>query len=190
MSPEWLTAIATLGTFVVIAASAFAALMQLRHLRGSNQIVALNEARETLESPYFQDAQRFVLEELPLRLADPGERKKLLQGGVLPPDYAPVRVLANFFEHEGVLVKNGVIDRDIVCDLWRGVILRNWLAIEPLARNVRTYRDRPALWRNFEFLAALSKQFDEAHPEGIFPYGFEPPQRSELWHETNPSDVP
>jgi hypothetical protein len=33
LSPEWLTAIGTIGTFVVIAASAAAALFQLRHMR-------------------------------------------------------------------------------------------------------------------------------------------------------------
>ena len=43
MSAEWFTAIGTLGTFVVITVSAIAALMQLRHMRGSNQIIALNE---------------------------------------------------------------------------------------------------------------------------------------------------
>ena len=68
MSPEWLTAVGTLGTFVVIAASAIAALLQLRHMRGSNQIIALNEVRETIESPAFQAAERFVVQELPPRL--------------------------------------------------------------------------------------------------------------------------
>lgn len=53
MSPEWLTAIGTIGTFVVIAALAAAALFQLRHMRGSNQIMALTEVRETVESADF-----------------------------------------------------------------------------------------------------------------------------------------
>ena len=73
MSPEWLTAIGTLGTFVVIAASAVAALMQLRHMRAGNQIVALNEARETIESPAFQETLLFT-RELPQRLTDPEVR--------------------------------------------------------------------------------------------------------------------
>jgi hypothetical protein len=48
MSAEWVTAIATSVTALVIASSAAAALFQLRHMRGSNQIVALTELRETL----------------------------------------------------------------------------------------------------------------------------------------------
>jgi hypothetical protein len=58
MSAEWVTAIGTIGTFVVIAASAVAALVQLRHMRGSNQIAALNELRETMESESFQSDLR------------------------------------------------------------------------------------------------------------------------------------
>ena len=46
MSTELVNTFATLGTFVVIAATAIAAIVQLRHMRGSNQIVALNELRE------------------------------------------------------------------------------------------------------------------------------------------------
>lgn len=48
MSAEWVTAIATAGTFVVIAASAAAALVELRHLRGSNQIAARKDIGSSL----------------------------------------------------------------------------------------------------------------------------------------------
>ena len=183
MTPEWFTAIGTLGTFVVIAASAIAALMQLRHMRGSNQIVALNEARETLESAQFQEAQRFVRDELAQKLADPAERQKLMTLASLPAEYAQIRILANFFEHEGVLVNHGIIDADIACNLWRGVILRNWTAIEPLVTNFRRQRDAPALWENFEYLAVLSKRFDDTHPEGAYPAGTERMPYSDLWPE-------
>ena len=47
MSLELANTLATLGTFVVIAATAIAAILQLRHARTSNQIAALNELRET-----------------------------------------------------------------------------------------------------------------------------------------------
>jgi hypothetical protein len=51
MSFELVNTLATFGTFVVIAATAIAAVVQLRHARSSNQIAALNELRETMESP-------------------------------------------------------------------------------------------------------------------------------------------
>ncbi len=139
MSPEWLTAIGTLGTFVVIAASAIAALMQLRHMRGSNQIVALTECRETLESPEFREAQLFVSFELPKRLADPKEARKVAQ---LPfvDEYQAIGTVANFFESMGLFVKKGIIDRDIALDAWSYIVLRNWDALAPVQRRTRWRR--------------------------------------------------
>ncbi len=57
MTAEWLTAAGTLGTFIVIAVSAVAAFIQLRHVRGGNQIMALSEVRKQMESPEFRRAQ-------------------------------------------------------------------------------------------------------------------------------------
>ena len=188
MSPEWLTAIGTLGTFVVIAASAIAALLQLRHMRGSNQIVALNQVWETIESREFQEAQRWMREDLPAVIADPKQRERL-SSSPFPTEYAPLRNTANFFEHVGVLVKKGIIDRDIACDLWGGVVLLTWNLLEPVIRNRRAV-DSPtlrgqnvALWENFEFLAALSKRFIDAYPNGAYPAGYERMPQSNLWPE-------
>jgi hypothetical protein len=59
MSLELVNTFATLGTFLVIAATAIAAIVPVRHMRGSNQIVALNELRETTETAGFRAAQLF-----------------------------------------------------------------------------------------------------------------------------------
>jgi len=59
MSLELFNILARLGTFIVIAATAIAAIVQLRHMRSSNQIAAINELRETIETPEFQVAQQF-----------------------------------------------------------------------------------------------------------------------------------
>lgn len=157
MSAEWLTAIATAGTFVVIAASAIAALMQLRHMRGSNQIVALTECRETLESPEFNTAQRFVSYELPRRLADPVQWRDATR---LPfsGEYEAIGTVANFFESLGLFVKHNIIDRRIACDAWAFIVLRNWRALLPITTYVRT-QTAPQLWEHFEYLAALSEEF-------------------------------
>lgn len=162
MSAEWVTAIATAGTFVVIAASAIAALIQLRHTRGSNQIVALNECRETLESAEFREAQRFVSYELPKRLQDPDECKKVAQ---LPfvGEYEAIGTVANFFESMGLFVKSRIIDRRIACDFWSYIVLRNWEALAPVTTYVRETLDTDALWENFEYMAMLSKAHTEKY---------------------------
>ncbi|HVS45979.1 MAG TPA: DUF4760 domain-containing protein [Verrucomicrobiae bacterium] len=187
MSPEWLTAIGTLGTFIVIAASAVAALMQLRHMRAGNQIVALNEVRETIESSAFQETLLF-LRELPQRLTDP-EIRRSLADRTFPAEYQRLRTLANFFEHLGTLVKKHIIDADIAADLWGGVILVNWYALAPIIANRRLAMDQPAVWENFEYLAVLCQKFRERHPKGTFPRGIERMPAPEIWPEVSGKDA-
>ncbi|HKU66157.1 MAG TPA: DUF4760 domain-containing protein [Candidatus Baltobacteraceae bacterium] len=180
MSAEWVTAIATAGTFIVIAASAIAALMQLGHLRSSNQIAALNECRETIQSAEFQAAERFVSVELSRRLEDPQVQLAML-GRYFPPEFECVRTIANFFENMGVFVKNGIIDRRIACDLWNQVILRNWSALAPVIANRRIALDFPPMWENFEYLAALCQQWEERYQDGTYPNGAPRMQMPALW---------
>lgn len=170
ISAEWVTALATLGTFIVITASALAALLQLRHMRGSNQIVALTECRETLESPAFREAQRFVSYDLPRRLADPEEARRAAR---LPfeGEYEAIGTVANFFESMGLFVKRGIIDKDTACDVWAFVVLRNWYALLPVTTYARATLNEPRLWENFEYLAALSERYNakdkETYPKGM-----------------------
>lgn len=164
MSAEWVTALATLGTFIVITASAFAALLQLRHMRGSTQIAAITESRETLESEAFRKAQHFVSYELPLRLADPEEARRIAH---LPfvDEYEAIGTVANFFESMGLFVKRGVIDKDTACDVLSYVVLRNWHALLPVTTYARAVLDEPRLWENFEYLAALSERYNAENRE-------------------------
>ncbi len=167
MSPEWVTALASLGTFVVIAASAVAALMQLRHTRGSNQIIALTECRETLESDEFQDARRFIATVLPELLKDPSVQEKLARPH-FPDELRLAGNVANFFESMGAFVRFNIIDRTIACDLWCSVVLRSWEQLLPITRIRR--RLVPGVWDNFEYLAVLSEQYmkkPSSYPRGM-----------------------
>jgi Domain of unknown function (DUF4760) len=188
VTAEWVTAIASAGTFVVIAASAIAALIQLRHMRGSNQIVALTECRETLESPEFRDAQRFVSFELPKRLQSDEECRKIAQ---LPfsGEYQAIGTVANFFESMGLFVKMGIIDRHIACDFWSEVVLRNWRALAPVTAYVRDAIGQNALWENFEYMAMLSERYQHDNPtsypngEPRMPVDSSLIERSKQWHD-------
>lgn len=170
MSAEWLTAIATAGTFVVIAASAVAALIQLQHIRGSNQIAAMTEFRETMEGEEFQRAQRFVSFELPQLLKDPAEQ---IKATTLPfsDEYAAVATVANMFEALGSFVRNGVIDANVACNVVALIAVRNWDALLPVITYVRRKVHSKALWENFEYLALLSKRYIQTHPSGDYPRG-------------------
>lgn len=161
MSAEWVTAVATAGTFVVIAASALAAVLQLRHTRGSNQIVALTECRETLESDDFQNARQFVTVALPELMKDP-EMARKLEFPFFPAELRPASNVANFFESMGAFVRFNIIDRRIACDLWCSVVVSSWNALLPITR-IRRKLD-PGIWENFEYLAVLCEEFMERYP--------------------------
>lgn len=185
MNPEWLSAIASFLTLMVVAASAAAALIQLRHMRGANQIIALNEIRETFETDRFRDAIRYVYRELP-RLYDNAEARTGLVAVPLPEQYEPARTVANFFENVGMYVKRGVLDENFTADMWGGIILNSWQRMTPLITNRRRVQKQPEIWQNFEYLAAICQQFKQRYPNGDYPKNVPRMPEGEFWLEAGP----
>jgi hypothetical protein len=168
MPLELWTTIASVGTFVVIAATAIAALVQLRHMRGSNQIAALTEFRESYESAHFGAARHFVADLLK-KLDDPNVRTGLM-ARPLPAEYESVTVVGNLFESLGTFVKYGVIDANIACDIWGGPIPQLWHQMLPITTIMRRTRTN-ALWENWEYLTVLTEDFIARHAGSAYPRG-------------------
>ncbi len=192
MNAEWVTAFGTIGTFLVIAASAAAALFQLRHMRSSNQIVALTECRETLEGAEFREAQRFVSYELPKRLADPQERLRIAQPqSQFDGEYIAIDTVANFFENLGMFVRTRIIDRELALSMWCYVILRNWHALLPVITYVREDLKEPSIWEHFEYLAVLATRYMERHRGASYPAQLErmPQDRSFIEAVRDPANL-
>lgn len=185
MSPEWLSAIASFLTLLVVAASAGAALVQLRHMRGANQIIALDEIRETFETETFRDAVRYVYRELPRLYEDPSARADLV-ASPLPAQYEPARTVANFFENVGTYVKRGVLDKNFTADMWGGIILTSWQRMTPMITNRRRVQKQPEIWQNFEYLAVVCQQFKERYPNGNYPKTAPRMPEGEIWLEAGP----
>jgi hypothetical protein len=174
MSLELINTLATFGTFLVIAATAVAAIVQLRHARSSNHIAALNELRETMEAPDFEAAQRFVQTQLSAKLQDPAFR---YQYGDLSartaenqPLIAKANIVGNYFESMGVLVKTGLVDKKLVFEMFSYQATATWERLAPVVAITRR-KLGDALWENFEYLAVLSQQWMAAHPKGTYPAG-------------------
>ena len=165
-----MTAIASIGTFLVILATAITAIIQLRHLRGSNQISALTECREVIESPEFFAARSFIQDDLPALLKQP-ETAARLERRVLDHELQPINFIGNFFENMGAFVKYGIIDRPIALDMWAGVVVTSWTALLPVTTLRRRVLGTQALLENFEYLSVLSEDFITRHPDGVYPKG-------------------
>jgi len=69
-------------------------------------------------------------------------------------DDAPVRKMLQFGEVIGTLVKQGVLDRGLVLDLWW--VTGSWARVGPVARRERERLHEPRLYENFEALAATA----------------------------------
>jgi hypothetical protein len=180
MTPDWLSAVSSVLTLLVVTASAAAALVQLRHMRGGNQITALNEVRETFESEAFRAAILYVYRELPPLYADPDARKELV-AVPLPAQHEQARTVANFFEHVGLFVKRRVLDGDFTADMWGDIIVNSWQRLSPMIANRRRALNHPQVWENFEYLAIMCQRFKQRHPNGTYPKALPRMPESEIW---------
>jgi hypothetical protein len=177
MPLELLNTLATLGTFVVIVATAIAAMVQLRHMRSSNQIAALNELMEVQQTAEFKAARHFVHTELAGQLQDPAFRYQLWlfvneESPSVEAEHQITKVttLGDFYENLGLLVKRGFVDRDSALDIWSYAVSQEWERIEPLVLRYRRAAG-DSLYENFEYLVALSQDWLKAYPNGTYPAG-------------------
>ncbi len=166
MTLEALNTAAAIGTFLVIAASAIAALVQLRHLRTSNQLSGLVAVFEMLQDPSVRELVDFVRHELAERMKDDDFRASLLE---IPIDRRkhPEFYLCDMYNHIGSFVRSGLIDENTYLQTdWYNVNLYWGLLAESIALG-RT--NRPHIFENFEYLAARAQAWVEAHPDGDYP---------------------
>ena len=163
-----LTAIAALGTFVVIGASAVAALIQLRHMRVSNQLEALLSLERDFRSEEIQYALRYVQSELPSQLENPSYRNDLAAIGFIDPRAHPEIVLCNWFSEIGTLLKHGLVTEPTFMDMFGRLIVYYWRHLEPVVAIMRRKRG-DAQYHGFEFLAMRAKLWLERYPSGIYP---------------------
>lgn len=169
MSAEWVTAVSTALTAIVIAASALAALMQIRHMRSGNAISLLTAYNNEFDTQEFQLAFSYVRSDLPKRLEDDAVLEALANAPPFVGEFASIRTIANFFEDMGAFVFTKLLDKHIVCTLYSENVTSAWHSIAPVVALLREKLDSPAVWENFEYLAVLSEEFIKQYPHGLFP---------------------
>lgn len=161
----WNTA-AAVGTFVVITASAIAALAQLRHLRTSNQLSGLITVFGMLQDPSVRDLVNFVRHDLAERMKDDDFRASLRDKPIDRRKH-PEFYLCDMYNHIGSFVRSGLIDeRTYMQTDWYNVNLYWGLLADVIAIS---RINRPHIFENFEYLAARAKAWVDEHPEGDYP---------------------
>lgn len=178
---EAISACAAVGTFFVIAASAIAAVVQLRHLRLSNQISTMLEYERLLLDESFLEKRSELTERMDEWVRDPRllERIAARTGR----EYRVITSVANVFENMGSMVRYGMLDREVTLALWSHLASVTWETLAPITALVRERIGTDALWENFEYLASLSKawiaQDRSTYPRDVPRLPLPPPPRAE-----------
>lgn len=168
MNWEELSAISAFITMIVIAASAIAAVMQLRHMRAGNAISGFLGMMDKWSSPEARHVQNYVFNgELDRNLAQPEYRHGLT---VLTIDRLahPEVAYLDFWESLGMLIKLGYFAEDAFMESGGPQCLRAWQKLVPVIAIIRRARG-PQANDSFEYLASRVTIWDAKHPAGVFP---------------------
>lgn len=174
MSLELLNTFGTLVTVAIVAATAIAALVQLRHLRAGNQINAMLSIGDRFQGADFAQSIDLIQVNLAGLLEDPAFREYVIavrRSPIVPevsPLFRDVRTAAvtvgNVYEELGILVRNNIIDRTLFLDRYCGVIVRAWIRLEPFIAFIRAVSGDEAIWENFELITVFSQDWLERYP--------------------------
>jgi len=167
MSLEVLSTAAAIGTFVVIAATAIAAVVQLRHLRAQNQLTGLLTVLARVEDPQFNQWVDGAREMVKTRLPDAAYRRAILDGTYERTNNSWLN-LANSYDWVGCLVKHKLIPEEPFLDTYAGRVQSAWNIVESVVPLVRS-RSGPSVWENFEYLVVRARQWNAAHADGAYP---------------------
>ena len=159
---------AQIGSVVVVFTAALAAIVQLRHLRASNELEALLALIAQLREPELQRAFHFVQTALDDRLEDPVYRGELARLGYIDALVHPEMEVCNWFNEVGTLVKNRLIDERTFLDLFARLVTYYWARLEPVVAVLRRKRGL-SQYENFEYLVQLAIRWKAKYPDGAYP---------------------
>jgi hypothetical protein len=166
VNAEVLNAIFSGLTLVVFVVTAIAAIVQLRHLRSNTSLQGLTMVLQDWQKPEMQAWIRYVRVELPEKLKDPKFCDEFRRR--LDRVHHPELHVCDYWEQCGTYIKYGMIDRVTFLDSSCTTIVRLWESIYPAIAIMRE-RGGPSVYENFEYLAVLSKQWINSHPNGAYP---------------------
>jgi hypothetical protein len=159
-----------IATLLVFGGTAVAALLQIRHLRASNELDALLRITEQLRGNELQDAFKYVQTELDAKVADTDYRRELSRRGFVDSNRHPEMNVCNWFNEVGTLVKNRLIAEATFLDLFSRLVTYYWKRLDPVIALLRRERGL-GQYENFEYLAMLAERWETRHPHGAYPAG-------------------
>jgi hypothetical protein len=163
---ETLNTVAAIGTFVVIAATAIAAVFQLRHMRAANQLEGLLSVLARVEDANFNTWLTDTQKQLPAMMNDAAYLRSVIEN-TFDRSVAWLQ-LGNSYDWVGSLVKNRLIPEQAFLDVYCFRIIQAWELMTPIILLAR-HESSDAIWENFEYLYIRAKLWFEQHPNGSYP---------------------
>ena len=189
MSYELINTIALVGTFLVIGASAVAAVVQLRHMRAATELQAVLSVERDFRAGELQEALRYVQSDLPFRMRDPAYRAELEAIGFADArTHLEVNVL-NWFNELGTLLKNKIVSADAFMDMFARLVVHYWDLLAPVVAVMRRKRGA-SQYHNFEYLAVCARAWMSDHPAGLFPGRMQRTALADPWSEVDARSRP
>lgn len=176
MSGESINVAISSATLIVIGAASVAALIQLRHLRASNQLNGLMEIMNQWNVPSVQEALAEV-QRIPEKMKDPEYVAMLNTPGAASRARYVEFLAMDLWEQIGAYSKRGLIDESILLDVTSSQVSIAWKCAEPLIAVLRA-RSGPSVLENFEYLAVRAELWTRRYPNGTYPPG--KPRMSDL----------
>lgn len=171
------------ATFVVIAATAIAAIVQLRHLRASNQMNALLTLMKMWDTPEMQQHIAYSRGELQKKIKDPRFLEALAEEHWSRIEH-PELLVADFWEQIGSFMKYDLMDERSWLDAASSQAIRSWNDLEPAIMAIRKTRG-PSVFENFEYIAVRAELWTRRAPDGYYPKGM--PRMAQL-RAVDPAD--
>jgi hypothetical protein len=154
----WVAAMAAIVTTLIIAGTAVAAFLQLRHGRNANDIVVYLRLIDFMDSTVATNA-RLSLKTIAEKIAtDPEYRENLKDPAVFPEEFRSVGELLRFLEHICVLITKGGVAESLVLAEYADTFVAMWELMRP-AIELRREAFGPYTGRAFEHLAMRAKRY-------------------------------
>lgn len=172
MSADHLSAVVSIVTAIVIAATATAAMIQLRHMRAANTLSAMLALRTTFNEPEFLKASLLV-HGGPLREAlTDTEFCKVFESGETRLHasqehqalYQSLTLVLNWYEAFGSVVVQRVVSMRDVGDSYAAIVDTVWSQAEPAIALLRRIRNDDAYYEMFEAFTVLCRRWLHDHP--------------------------
>lgn len=177
MSLDGMNTFAAVGTFLVILATAVAAIVQLRHLQRGNWLAVQLKILEMWNSQTIQESYDYIKTALPEKLKDATYRADLEYG---PIDRSVHRemVILDWSAHLGLMLESGALD-DTFLQMYEPAIMNCWTQLAPVLALIRRHRDVHGI-EHFDYLVARSMALHAKPRKDIFA-GLERPPAVDEW---------